>query len=317
VLCAVLWYFQFEIEQFVWSVLIFVGLNASGNIAIYLSSAGNLNGFKNIANRSTTIVALTLLEMFLWDLICRQFFPVFPVSEYALLLFGIFSLMSGAFVGVVSWLLQQEKSRLEINARIIEIERLQKVNELASLQYQLQPHFLFNSLNSIYALAGQSPDQARSMIHLLASFFRRSLQYQENEKVKLSDELEAIKAYFEIEKIRFQDRLVFQIKATAEELNYKVPAMILQPLVENAIKHGLYGIEGQVFIEIAAIKEGTSVAITVTNPFDATGNQQQNSLGVGLQNVKKRMLLLYGRSDLLETKKSDNGLFIAKLKIPI
>src|SRR5690606_35869240 len=112
--------------------------------------------------------------------------------------------------------------------------------ELAKLRQQLQPHFLFNSLNSISALAGSKPEEARKMVHQLSEFLRGTLHKDEQTLVPFSDELRHLQLYLDIEKVRFGNRLKTEIDTHETCLNLKLPSLILQPVVENAIKFGLY-----------------------------------------------------------------------------
>ncbi len=192
---------------------------------------------------------------------------------------------------------------------------LAKEAELAGLNQQLQPHFLFNSLNSINALIGTKPQEARKMVQQLSDFLRGTLKKDTKQLVKLEDELNHLQLYLDIEKVRFGHRLKTVFETTDEALEYLVPQLILQPIVENAIKFGLYDTTGEVEIKIKAIVEKSTLKITIQNPFDAQTSVVKKGTGFGLKSVSRRLYLLYARNDLLETH-SDKNLFTTTLIIP-
>ena len=142
-----------------------------------------------------------------------------------------------------------------------ETESIAKDAELYSLRQQLQPHFLFNSLNSISALVGSDPELSRKMIQQLSAFLRGTLNKDDKGNISLSEELEHLELYLEIEKVRFGHRLQTVIDVQNQEL--LIPPMVLQPIVENAIKFGLYDTIGTVSIEISSKRVGNDLVITV------------------------------------------------------
>ncbi len=190
---------------------------------------------------------------------------------------------------------------------------LLKEAELFKLRQQLQPHFLYNSLNSISALIMIAPDRAQEMIGKLSDFLRSSVQRESEDTLPVDEELSYIQSYLAIESVRFGDRLQVSI-----EKNYKegatLPPFLLQPILENAIKFGLYGKTGAVSICINISSEGNVLTIQVTNPFDAHMEPPRGT-GFGLQGIQRRLYLLYARTDLLETKKDEQN-FTTILKIP-
>src|SRR6478736_8531433 len=139
-----------------------------------------------------------------------------------------------------NWQEQKENEKRERDA-----EKLAKEAELFKLRQQLQPHFLFNSLNSINALIGISPDEARKMVQQLSDFLRGTLKKEEHQWVTLQEEMQHLQLYLEIEKVRFGNRLSTEFDTSELSLSMKLPAMLLQPLVENAIKFGLYDTIGE------------------------------------------------------------------------
>jgi hypothetical protein len=194
-----------------------------------------------------------------------------------------------------------------------DVATLHREAELFKLRQQLQPHFLYNSLNSISALILVQPDKAQEMIGKLSDFLRNSVKREAREYIPVDEELEYIEAYLAIEAVRFGDRLevVYNKHFTDDS---SIPPFLLQPILENAIKFGLYGRTGAVRIEMdIALKNGYLI-ITITNPFDPE-NRPPSGTGFGLEGIQRRLYLLYGRTDLLETKQEED-FFTAILKIP-
>jgi LytS/YehU family sensor histidine kinase len=226
----------------------------------------------------------------------------------------VFSMLVLSFVSLMFWMLNTLQERAATEARNVEAERLVKEAELVHLRQQLQPHFLFNSLNSISALAGK-PAEARRMIQQLSDFLRGTLRKDEQQLITLREELEHLSLYLDIEKVRFGDRLTVKTEAPQELLLAKIPPLTLQPLVENAIKFGLYDTLEQVTVTIKADSRPGFLHVSVENPFDDDSPQPARGTGFGLASVQRRLYLLYSRSDLLTTEKRD-GLFITQLKIP-
>jgi two-component system, LytTR family, sensor kinase len=205
---------------------------------------------------------------------------------------------------------EQEKEQRKDDA-----EKLAKETELIKLRQQLQPHFLFNSLNSISALAGSKPEQARKMIQQLSDFLRGTLRKDEQQLVTLREELLHLNLYLDIEKVRFGHRLNTHIDCVEELQSLVLPSLLLQPIVENAIKFGLYDTTEQVLIEIVTRLETKELMVQVTNPFDAATAKPRSGTGFGLSSVNRRLYLLYGRTDLLKTQPSETH-FTTVIRIP-
>ncbi|MGH2643126.1 MAG: sensor histidine kinase [Chitinophagaceae bacterium] len=203
---------------------------------------------------------------------------------------------------------KDEKSRKD------DIEKISKEAELYKLRQQLHPHFLFNSLNSINALIHNQPEQARKMIQQLSEFLRGTLKREENQMVTLGEELQYLSLYLEIEKVRFGYRLKTTFDTTEDSLTCKMPPLILQPLMENAVKFGLYGTTGEVEIGLRARRVDHYLAVAVSNPFEKD-MQTQAGTGFGLKSIRRRLYLLYGRDDLMEINQPDNS-FIVMFRIP-
>jgi two-component system LytT family sensor kinase len=220
-----------------------------------------------------------------------------------------------SFVSLLSWMWNTLKTKKTEETQKHENDKLLKEAELLGLQQKLQPHFLFNSLNSISALAASDPHRTRLMVQQLSDFLRGTLRKDERESVKLKEELGNIYLYLEIEKVRFGDRLSVKIESDGKCDEMKVPALILQPLVENAIKFGLYGTTGAITITLKATCIENILQITITNPVDADSSPGAGGTGFGLSFVKRRLFLLFSRNDLLDCFR-EGETFTTLLKIP-
>jgi len=231
---------------------------------------------------------------------------VVRISLYFLFI-GCIALMS------VIWYnrLDQEEN----DKRKLDLEKMAKDAELFKLRQQLQPHFLFNSLNSISALITIQPAQARKMIQQLSDFLRGTLKKEENQWISLEDELQHLQLYLDIEKVRFGHRLSTHINNETDGVKLLLPAMLLQPVVENAIKFGLYDTTGDITISIEANKDDGNLVLQVKHPFDPETASPKKGTGFGLSSVQRRLYLLFARNDLLQTQ-VNGQLFITTIKIP-
>jgi two-component system LytT family sensor kinase len=264
-------------------------------------------------------IALTIAYMLCFKWIMANLYAenvaYLQFLEISLPLRFTFALLMIALMTVTSWLFHFMKEEEESKRRKFEAEKLLKESELHSLQQQLQPHFLFNSLNSISALAGTQPEAARKMIQQLSDFLRGTLKKEEQKVVKLSEELQHLNLYLEIEKVRFGNRLNTSIQVDATTLDSQLPSLLLQPLVENAIKFGLYDTLEEITIGILCAFENNNLRIQITNPFDATTAVPKKGVGFGLSAVNRRLYLIYARHDLLLIEQKGN-LFSCTLIIP-
>jgi sensor histidine kinase YesM len=233
---------------------------------------------------------------------------------------------SYAIKGLVSFLvLFALVNQFWIDKHILELEREKKIaienqaklvrQELNSLKQQFQPHFIFNSLNSISALTISEPKEARKMIFLLSDFLRASIQKKESDFENLLSELEFVKQYLAIEKVRFGERLRVNFEIDKDCEFAKIPNQVIQPLLENAIKHGLYDNLEEINIQISVTKNENSIHFSISNPFSHQIDSKNTGTGFGLSSIKKKLLHLYNRADLLEIKQTEN-LFCVNLTIP-
>jgi len=180
-----------------------------------------------------------------------------------------------------------------------EYKSLIREAELQALKSQINPHFLFNSLNSISSLTVSNPEKAQEMVINLSTFMRYSLMHNEKEMVLFSRELENIKLYLSIEKVRFGRKLNAEFEIDAHCLEAEIPNMILQPLFENAIKYGVYETTEQVTIKTTCECESNVLKITITNDYDPDSLKRKGE-GIGLKNIRKRMEIIYNQPDLMK-----------------
>jgi two-component system LytT family sensor kinase len=189
-----------------------------------------------------------------------------------------------------------------------------KEAELNLLKSQINPHFLFNSLNSISSLTITNPTKAQEMIIKLSDFLRYSISRDSKQQSTLKYELENIERYLDIEKIRFGSRLNYQPQISKESEQCQLPVMILQPLFENAIKHGVYESTEPITLHVICTVENGYLSITLINNFDPEAPSKKGA-GIGLKNIRERLRLIYHREGLLQTNKTENS-FEVKLTFP-
>jgi len=207
-------------------------------------------------------------------------------------------------------------------ARAAEAEAEAAKAQSAALRLQLNPHFLFNTMNSISSLVElERKREAGEMIDRLCEFLRASLNADPMEDVPLSQEIDAIDAYLAIEATRFGERLAVEIHVAPETINAQVPNFILQPFVENAIKHGVSLVKGPASLCVAAAREGEELVLTVTNSADpglkaaADALPARHSTGIGLSNTRQRLQNRYGEAAQLVAGPTDGG-YRATIRFP-
>lgn len=188
--------------------------------------------------------------------------------------------------------------------------------QVRALRYQINPHFLFNTLNAIAALIRDAPDRAEDMVVQLSDFFRRSLAVNPMEDLTLSQEVGLQRLYLEIERTRFPERLRLDVALEGDSGEARVPALLLQPLVENAVKHGVARSEGLTCIRILARVDGPDLEIVVENDAVAEGPGSSGEK-VGLQNVAERLRSRFGDQASLMSGEVAEGGFRNTLRIPV
>lgn len=207
---------------------------------------------------------------------------------------------------------QEEAERLEERAEALETQLTEA--RLEALRMQLNPHFLFNTLHAISTLVERDPSGVRRMIARLSELLRLVLDDSAPQEVPLSKELEFLEDYFEIQSIRFQGRLDTEIDVPPELHDAQVPNLILQPVVENAIKHGASQVRGVGSIEVRGRRDGDQLVLSVRDNGPGLPEAQQD--GLGLRNVRARLHELYGNDQSLILESAPDGGTRAELRLP-
>jgi two-component system LytT family sensor kinase len=278
--------------------------------------------FKPSAKNGVAVLVSALALAGLTDGVLYSVLKVLPSgAEYllwldnTLLIRFIFIWLMIVISAINGWLFFYIREHQQTELREKETEKLMREAELSGLRQQIQPHFIFNSLNSISALAGTNPNLARKMIEQLSDFLRGTIKKESNQLVPLKDEFNHLQLYLEIEKVRFGHRLITDVKADDAAFEMKLPSLLLQPVLENAIKFGLYDTVGEVIITVGAKAEQNYLVIEIKNPFDPLSAVPKKGTGFGLSSIQRRLSLLFYRNDLLTTQQNENT-FITTIKIP-
>lgn len=299
-----------------------------------------LNYYLPRAMRWFVVICQSAALAFIWALICSWSFVYLFRDNDAYVQFWSQTFYVRAFVGwiiitnftMIHFLATQVEKDSDTKTQMQRNEEMRKEAELFKLRQQLHPHFLFNSLNSINALIGNNTQQARSMVQQLSEFLRHTLKKEDNDAIPFEEELKDLRLYLSIEQVRFGNRLVVVEHINVQCLEQKIPPFLLQPLVENAIKFGLYGTIGKVVIHINAVSTDTNetagasyIIFSISNPFDATAVSPKGT-GFGLESIERRLYLLFARNDLLKVERykqqdADNeepaDYFKATIRIPV
>jgi sensor histidine kinase YesM len=215
---------------------------------------------------------------------------------------------------VAQYLANEFQRGRDLERRALESRLMAQDAELRMLRTQIDPHFLFNSLNSISALTSQNPAGARQMTLQLAEFFRHSLALEAHRKVTVGAEALQVLHFLAIEKVRFGARLMVEQDIGKDAAECLLPPMILQPLVENAVKHGIGNLTGGGVVRITAQRRGSMLHIGVDNDIDAD-MAQRSGAGIGLANVRQRLAAAYGHEASVHCSCVGN-LFRVELALP-
>lgn len=271
-----------------------------------------------LINGSITL-AFSFLYLYLYRLFGASIFPEQEWLDHSTIQENIirtsFAFLLLFLVLYHFWINKNISSQKKNTEHLLEVERQLNHAELRNIQQQLQPHFLFNSLNSISALTVTQPEEARRMVHLLSDFLRGTLRKDLEKMVSLSEELTYLNLYLEIEKVRFGHRLHIEFDIDEECNTAKLPTFILQPIVENSIKYGLYGQIGALTISVKAVCKNNLLVLSISNPYELETVNASKGIGFGLTSIQKKLHLLFGQRDLLEIQKTATQ-FTTLLKIP-
>lgn len=311
-----------------WHIALIDGLLFNFLLAAMCFSAGFAFGYFNLSlekplyafiNHCIGGVVLVSIWLLLAYLILKGLFLnndayifLLKVSRPQRFFFGF---MAYSLVVLVYYLMIYAQDLKQKTRKEIELNALINEAQLETLKAQINPHFIFNALNSISSLTISAPEKAQEMLINLSQFLRYSLRKEKNELVSLAEELENIDLYLGIEMVRFGNRLQFEKKLSPDSLGVLIPNLILQPLFENAIKHGIYGTTQNIQLILLAECKDKNLKITLKNQFDPQYKSPKGT-GLGLKNIRRRLKIIYKSSDLLKTKVEEN-VFLVELRIPI
>ena len=314
--------YYFPIEVSVADSLVFNLLFCAAGISMWYIVRYSIPDQKNIWNVVFNHLAFLTLTLVVWNgisyAILSTLFSTNKVYMDMLMVSIPNKIISGVIFYIVIALIYylfiyymhlQEKVKVESRLRMV-----LKETELNMLKSQINPHFLFNSLNSISSLTITNPEKARDMVIKLSDFLRYSVSNNASSFTNLETEMANIRRYLEIEKVRFGDKLLFSFNLEETCRDHQIPVMLLQPLFENAIKHGVYESTEQVSIEMdCEFKEGY-LEIRIVNDFDPNAHPRKGT-GIGLNNIRERLRLLYKNDKLLRTV-VDGTRFTVYLSLP-
>ena len=242
-------------------------------------------------------------------------------ADTAVTWFFFFAAWSAFYLAALS-----QAQALRAQRRAAEAERAAQTAQVRALRYQVNPHFLFNTFNSLSSLIMTgTPEKAESMLLALSTFFRQSLSLDPTADITLADEIDMQRLYLDIEKVRFPKRLKVEIDVPAELENVRMPALLLQPIVENAIKYGVSASRGTILLRIVAIPLGTGrMRLDITNqpvgetrPAADTANDTHEGTGVGLANVCQRLQARYGQRASCTYGPTKGGGYMVSLTLPV
>ena len=230
--------------------------------------------------------------------------------------YGLEILIYGFVFGIVGVIQQQIRAQREA-MKSLELERQLSAAQLRALQMQLEPHFLFNTLNAITTLVelGRQAEAVEMLGHLNA-ILKCTLQRSNPEKIPLSQELEIVENYLAIEQVRFADRLRIEIKVEPNALDSLVPCFLLQPIVENAIRHGIAQCENEGVVQASARREGDFLRLRVSDSGSPTNEKSKPGNGIGLKNTRERLSHFYQDAFEMQALPLEKGGFEVAITIP-
>ena len=305
----------FIAEGIIWFILAII-LTAGIQFGIDKFVKDQSIGVKALSVIVFAIVATVVFNLVLWPVLdfVFEFFQEEDAGDYGKLATNIFNwfIWFVWFVSITSFDLYRQVKETKI--KNAELEANLKASQLNTLKGQINSHFMFNSLNNIRGLMLEDVDKARNMLTNLSETLRYALTKSNADSIALEDELEMVENYVEISKIQFEDRLQFETNIDENSLNTQIPPMIIQMLVENAIKHGISNLKKGGKVSLSIVINDSQLHIEVAN----TGrlNQSENGTQLGLQNIKKRLKLLFDEAATFSLKEIENQV-VATIKIPL
>jgi LytS/YehU family sensor histidine kinase len=308
---AVLWMWWGCVASVLWKL---------GQRAPFLSGFSQKSISINIAAGLTLgVIHLLLLgSLGFTDPVGRSQHSAFVIwtSHFNINRFGMEVLIYGFIFGIIGTIQYQIRAQRDA-MHSLELERQLSAAQLRALQMQLEPHFLFNTLNAITTLVelGRSQEAAGMLSHLNA-ILKSTLTRTIPVKIPLSQELEVMESYLAIEQVRFADRLRIQINVDPAALDGMIPCFLLQPIVENAIRHGIAHCESEGVIEASARSDGSKLYVSVRDSGGGQPGQQQNGHGIGLKNTRERLVHFYQDDFSMRAQSLDAGGFEVAIAIP-
>jgi len=307
---------QFKIPVFLSLVDSLVSNCVFGFLGIFLWYAiqNEISGKKNSFNSFIYHLTLLIFFILLWQSMSsgilrglfsdnQQYIKILDNSLIIRVFYGIilYALISVIYYLIIYYNNLQEKIKDEGNLR-----NAVKEAQLSALKAQINPHFLFNSLNSVSSLTLSNPQKAHEMIVMLSEFLRYSISHPADQFISLKSELANMNRYLMIEKVRFGKRLNLQFNIPEMDTDILIPAFILQPLFENAVKHGVYNsLEPiEVICEVYLLNE--SVRIEISNEFSLDSVSKKGT-GTGLKNIAERIYLIYKKENLIKIEKTNTN----------
>jgi sensor histidine kinase YesM len=323
---------------FVFVNAVFIDFNKKGNTASFISlfllfffgiSLSHLYRLIIVKYKWLTVKTIALIPRFLFSSLLLGVITYFIGEIFKLIItfqniqfskFDILSILNLSFIYLV-WSLIYFLVYFIENYRKEEIKNLRyeaSMNEieLNKLKSQLNPHFMFNAMNSIRALIDEKPDKAKQALTQFSNVLRNTLQMGKTKFVPFSQELQLVKDYLDIESIRYEERLQVTYNIDPASNSFEIPPMMLQTLVENAIKHGVSKIAKGGYIIISSKVKNESLFITIKNTGKLEKTELENTKGYGINNTMQRLNLLYGNSALFKIEQSKEDEVTCTLVIP-
>jgi sensor histidine kinase YesM len=278
-----------------WGIVAFGVWSAAQKVPRFLTFSPRMIALNVLIGTVGSVIHLILLQATWWGgLQWNEWRLAYPRIDYfTLSSFGEDLIIYGFLFGFSGFLHMQSHRQLDALLKL-ELEKQLSEAQLKALQMQMEPHFLFNTLNAITSLIahGRNGEAMKTMTHL-NTILRTTLQRKAPEKVPFAEELRVVESYLAIQQVRFAGRLEVKIDATPEAMDGLVPCFLLQPIVENAIKHGISPMEAGGLIETSVKRSGDTLLMQVKDNGRGPGNLDTKGHGIGMQNIRERLAYFY------------------------